>query len=136
MKVLIADDHEVIRLWIKNILREKFTLSELAEAFDTSSLIEQGTSRHWDIIISDVSMPGGGGIDALKKILTLNPLQRILILTSHPEDQYAIPVLQAGAYGFLNKDAAHDKLIYVVTEILHGRRFIPPSLVDRSSEDI
>jgi DNA-binding NarL/FixJ family response regulator len=133
MKVLIADDHEVIRIGIRHILQEEFALAEIGEASDTNSLIETAFSKDWDIIISDISMPGGGGIEALKKILDKKPLQRILIITTYPEDQYAKKVLDAGAFGFLTKDTAPEKLIDAVNMILSGNRFIPPSLMDENS---
>jgi two-component system, NarL family, invasion response regulator UvrY len=131
MKVLVADDHEIIRIGIMHILQEEFVIKEAGEACDTDSLIEAAVSKNWDIIISDISMPGGNGIEALKKILAQKPGQRILIITIYPEDQYAIPVLRAGACGFLNKDAAPEKLIDAVKIILAGKRFIPSSLIDQ-----
>jgi two-component system, NarL family, invasion response regulator UvrY len=130
MKVLIADDHEVIRIGIRHILQEGFTLAEIGEAYDTNSLIEKAISKDWDIIISDISMPGGGGIEALKKILAHNSSQRILVITAYPEEQYAKRVLQAGASGFLTKDSAPEKLIDAVSIILSGDRFVPPSAAD------
>lgn len=131
MKVLIADDHEVIRIGIKHILQEEFTLAEIGEAIDTSSLIEKAIAKEWDIIISDISMPGGGGIEALKKILAQKPSQRILIITTYPEEQYAKRVIDAGASGFLTKDTAPEKLIDAVKMILSGNRFIPPSVIGK-----
>ena len=130
MKVLIADDHEVIRIGIRHILQEEFTLAEIGEAFDTDSLIEKAISKDWDIIISDISMPGGGGIAAVKKILSQKPSQRILIITTYPADQYAKRVIDAGAFGFLTKDTAPEKLIDAVNLILSGDRFIPPSVIE------
>jgi len=129
IKVLIADDHEIIRIGIKHILQEVFTLAEIGEAFETNSLVEKAISNDWDIIISDISMPGGGGIDAMKKILAQKPTQRILIVTTYPEDQYALKVLNAGASGFLTKDTAPEKLTDAVTTILSGNRFIPESII-------
>ena len=130
MKVLIADDHEVIRIGIRHILQEEFILAEVGEAYDTNSLITTALLHDWDIIISDISMPGGGGIEALKKILIEKPAQRILIVTTYPEEQYAKRVLDAGAFGFLTKDTAPEKMIDAVNTILSGQRFIPPSLLD------
>jgi two-component system, NarL family, invasion response regulator UvrY len=130
MKVLIADDHEIIRIGIRHILQEEFTLAEIGEAFDTDSLIEKALSNDWDIIISDISMPGGGGIEAMKKILIQKPTQRILIITTYPEDQYALKVIKAGACGFLTKDTAPENLTDAVKTILSGGRFIPPSIIN------
>ena len=130
IKVLIADDHEIIRIGIRHILQEEFVLTEAGEAFDTNSLIEKAISYDWDIIISDISMPGDGGIVAMKKIFAQKPSQRILIITAYPEDQYALKVLKDGASGFLQKDTAPEKLTDAVNTILSGDRYIPQSIIN------
>jgi len=134
IKVLIADDHELIRTGMKMILQDGFTIAEFGEASDTSSLIEMATTTSWDIVISDMSMPGGGGLVALKKILELKPDQRILIVTTYPQEQYAVHVIRAGAFGFLTKDIAHEELIPAVTMILAGQRYIPQGISDELSD--
>jgi len=130
LKVLIADDYEIMRTGIKHILQEEFILAEIGEAFDTPSLVETAIVKEWDIIISDISMPGGGGLEALKIILEKKPTQRVLIVTVYPEEQYAVHILNSGAFGFLNKDTATDELITAVKTILSGRRYIPPTIKD------
>lgn len=127
LKVLIADDYEIIRTGIKYILQEEFDLAEIGEAFDTASLIEMATVQDWDLIISDISMPGGGGLLALKQILEKKPDQKVLIITIYPEEQYAVRVIKEGAFGFLNKDTAPDELITAVKTILSGQRYLPPA---------
>lgn len=134
LKILIADDHELIRIGIKQILQDGFPAGEFGEAFDTSSLIEMATTGSWDVIISDISMPGGGGFEALKKILERKPDQRILIVTTYPPEQYAVRVIRAGAFGFLTKDIAHEELIHAVTMILSGQYYIPRGFSDELSD--
>ena len=124
LRFLIADDHEIIRKGITQILLEEFPDASIAEAGDTSSLIEKAIAAQWDIIISDISMPGGGGIEAIKQILEKNPKQPILIVSAHIEDIYATRSLSAGASGFLNKDIATEELINAVKIILSGKRYI------------
>lgn len=128
LKVLIADDYEIIRTGIKHILQEEFVIEQIGEAFDAPSLVEMATTQHWDIIISDISMPGGSGLEAMKVILEKNPAQRILIVTIHSEVQYATHAIQAGAFGFLKKDAAPAELSHAVKTILSGSRYIPPAI--------
>ena len=125
LSVLIADDYEIIRTGIKYILQEEFAFAEIGEAFDTASLIEMATGQNWDVIISDISMPGGGGLVALKKILEKKPDQKVLIITIYPEEQYAVRVIKEGACGFLNKDTAPNELITAVKTILSGRHYLP-----------
>ena len=131
LRILVADDHEVVRRGIKEILLEGFDLLELGEATDTTSLVVKALEENWDIIISDLSMPGGGGIDAVGRIRAKKPAQRILIITIYPEEQYAIRVMRAGASGFLNKDIAPDELIKAVQCILEGKKYIQPSLAEK-----
>lgn len=131
LKVLIADDHEIIRRGIKQILVEGFPFIEISEAYDTASLLEKATTGNWDIIISDLSMPGGGGLEGLKQIIAINPEQRVLIISIYPEEQYAFRAIRLGAFGFLNKDTAPDELIKAINTIISGRRYINPELVNR-----
>ena len=131
LKVLIADDYEIIRTGIRHILQEEFTLAEIGEAFDTPTLIEMATLQDWDIIISDISMPGGGGLEALKKILEKKPDQKILIITVYSQEQYASRVINAGACGFLNKDTAPDELVTAIKMVLSGQRYLPPDIADK-----
>jgi two-component system invasion response regulator UvrY len=131
LKILIADDHEVVRRGIREILLEGLSFIQVGEAGDTSSLVEKALSDHWDIVISDLSMPGGGGIEALKRIRNAKPDQKILIITIYPEEQYAIRVFQAGAQGFLNKDTAPEQLVKAVQLILEGKKYIQPTLAEK-----
>lgn len=131
LKILIADDHEVVRRGIKEILLEGLSSIHIGEAGDTGALVEKALSDEWDIVISDLSMPGGGGIEALKKIRETKPDQKILIITIYPEEQYAVRVFQAGAYGFLNKDTAPDQLVKAVQLILQGKKYVQPTLAEK-----
>jgi Response regulator containing a CheY-like receiver domain and an HTH DNA-binding domain len=134
LRILIADDHEVVRRGIKEILIEGLSFVELGEANDTSSLVMKALDESWDIIISDLSMPGGGGIDAVGRIRERKPNQKILIISIYPEEQYAIRVMRAGASGFLNKDIAPDELIKAVQSILDGKKYIQPSLAEKMTQ--
>ena len=129
LKILIADDHEIIRRGITQILLEEFPDAFIENASNTSSLVEKAIAEKWDIILSDISMPGGGGLVATNLILKKVPQQRILIVSAFGEEIYAVRILRAGAWGFLHKDRAADELIKAVKIILSGRRYI--SLSDK-----
>lgn len=118
VRMLIADDHPVIRQKLKQLLREEFPSAFYAEAADTTSLLDEALSNEWDIIISDLAMPGGGGLDALKEIKQTKPGLPVLIVSSYPEEQYATRVISAGAVAFINKNSADEELINVVKRIL------------------
>lgn len=131
LRILIADDHEIVRRGIKQILQEGLSFPEIGEAADTSTLIQKATNEPWDIVISDLSMPGGGGIEAIAAIRLEKPQQRILIVSIYPEEQYAVRVIRLGASGYLNKDAATEELLKAVQVILSGRRYIHPFIAEK-----
>lgn len=124
LRVLIADDHEVVRRGLKQILLEGFPLIYIDEAFDCPSLVDKAMAESWDIIVSDLAMPGGGGLQALRQIKEKRPDLPVLILSIYPEEQYALSVIKYGAAGFLNKDAAPDELVNAVEQILSGKKTI------------
>lgn len=121
LKVLIADDHQIVRKGLRQILTEGFSFIEIGEANDCPSLVEQATGRQWDIIVSDLAMPGGGGIEALKKIREKEINCPVLILSIYPEEQYAARMIKAGAAAYLNKDAAPEELVATIHKILAAR---------------
>ena len=124
LKVLIADDHEIVRRGIMQVLLEEFPNAFIVTVADTASLVEKAGSENWDIILSDISMPGGGGLVATNLILRKSPQLRILIVSAFGEEIYAARILKAGAWGFLSKDRAADELVIAVKMILSGRRYI------------
>jgi two-component system, NarL family, invasion response regulator UvrY len=130
LRVLIADDHEIVRRGLKQILLEEFPFTHIEEASDTTTLVEKAIAGNWDIILSDLAMPGGGGLDAVRQIRQQNITVPVLILSIYPEDQYALRVIKAGAAGYLNKDAAPEELVNAVQRILSGRRHISEAVAE------
>ena len=119
LKILIADDHEFIRKGLKHILIDEFSPVHIGEAENTIKLLELASIEAWNIIISDISMPGKGGLEALAILKEQQPHIPVLILSIYPKDQYADNVLSAGAAGYLNKDAAPAELVQTVKAILN-----------------
>lgn len=130
MRILIADDHAFIRKGLVQILSDEFTDLYLGEAEDTYSLIEKALAESWDLVISDISMPGGGGLEALSVIKAKRPDLPVLILSIYPEDQYALQVINAGASGYLNKDAAPEELVVAVNTIFAGEKYLTEAVQD------
>ena len=116
--MLIADDHPIVRQKIKQLLVEGFPSAYVSVAHDTGSLISQALEGEWDIIVSDLIMPGGGGLHALKKVLEVKPSALIIIISIYPEEQYAARVIGAGAAAFLNKNNADSELVDTVRQLL------------------
>jgi two-component system invasion response regulator UvrY len=131
MRILIADDHEIVRQGLKRTLLEEFTFAYIEQAGNAIELIEKSEQDKWDIIISDLAMPGGGGLTALKKIKEKIPELPILILSIYPEEQYALRVMHAGASGYLNKDAAGEELIKAVHRILAGKKYFSDATIEK-----
>ncbi len=136
LRVLIADDHEIVRRGLKQILLEGFSFAQIEEANDCPSLVDKALTGSWDIIVSDLAMPGGGGLEALKQLRQHASAVPVLILSIYPEDQYALRVMKAGASGYLNKDAAPEELVTAVNRILSGRRYITEGVAEKLIEQL
>jgi two-component system, NarL family, invasion response regulator UvrY len=133
LRVLIADDHEIVRRGIRQILQEEFSFAEIHEAADADTLVSKALSAKWDIIVTDLAMPGGGGLAALRQIRMQDPIVPVLILSIYPVEQYALRVIKAGATGYLNKDAAPEELVNAIHKVLSGRRYITEDVAQQLS---
>ncbi len=136
LRILIADDHALIRRGLKQILLEEYPSAIIEEVNDAEGVIKKIISNEWNIIICDISMPGRSGLDVVQEVKQNFPKLPVLILSIHPEEQYAIRVLKAGAAGYLRKDAATEELVQAVQRILQGRKYISPFLAERIAEDL
>src|SRR6185295_2642150 len=124
-------DHAIVRRGLKEIILEEYPLAEVGEAADAEEVIKKAVLEKWDIIISDLNMPGRSGLDALKQIKQSVPKIPVLIMSMYPEDQYAIRVLKAGASGYLNKNSIHDELMKAIETVKAGKRFITPAIAEK-----
>lgn len=131
MKILIADDHAIIRRGLKQILLEEYPSAHIEECNDAEAVIKHTLNAKWDIIICDLSMPGRSGLDVVEHIKHNFPGLPVLILSIHPEEQYAIRALRAGAAGYLSKDTATDELVKAVSKVLQGRKYISASIAEK-----
>ena len=131
MRFLIADDHTIVRRGLRQILLEGFPDAEIEEVPDAEELIKKTIQSDWDIIISDLSMPGRSGLEALQQIKQIKPGIPVLILSIHPEEQYALRVLKAGAAGYLSKDLAPDELVNAVNRVLLGKKYITVTIAEK-----
>lgn len=130
-RVLIADDHTVVRRGLKQILLEGFPSAEVEEVADAEELIKKILQSDWELVISDLSMPGRSGLEALQQIKQIRPHIPVLILSIHPEEQYAIRVLRAGASGYLSKDMAPDELVIAVQKVMLGKKYITDTIAEK-----
>lgn len=134
MRILIADDHVIVREGLKHILLKGFPFAFIDEVADAEELTKKAIHEKWDVIISDLTMPGRSGIDALQQIKGFNPNLPVLILTMQPEEHYAIRAFKAGAAGYLSKDSAGDELIKAIRVVLSGKKYITPSIAEQMAD--
>ncbi len=135
-KVLIADDHAVVRQGLRQILTDVPELNVVGEADNGQTVLNLMRAEPWDVLVLDLSMPGLGGLDILKDLLRERPDTRVLVLSMHPEDQYAVRLLKAGAAGYLTKETAPDELVAAVRKVLTGGRYISPALAEKLAFDV
>lgn len=132
LRIIIADDHMVVRKGLKQLVLDEFVSAEIAEAEDAEQLIKLLLNNsEWDLVVCDVNMPGRSGIDVIPQIHDINPKLPVLILSYFPEELYAIRALKAGAAGYLNKVMAPDELISAIRRVLLGKKFISASLAEK-----
>jgi two-component system, NarL family, invasion response regulator UvrY len=130
-RILIADDHSVVRKGLKQILKGEFPSVHIEEAANAEDLLKKVMAEEWDMVISDISMPGKSGLDVLAQIRQVHPKLPYLVLSMYPEEQYAIRVLKAGASGYLNKDSLPEELLKAVNRVLSGKKYITPSTAEK-----
>ncbi len=130
-RVLIVHDHPIVRRGLQQILAEESDMETVMEAESVSELKEHVREKDWDVIVLDISLPDRSGLEALKDIKALRPELPVLFLSMHPEDQYAVRALKAGASGHLTKESAADELVNAVRKVVGGGRYVSPSLAEK-----
>src|SRR5689334_22903812 len=130
MKILITDDHAVVRQGLKQILLEEFTRAEFGEATNAQEAIERVWKENWDVVVLDITMPGRSGLEVLKEIKKARPRLPVLVLSMHPEDQFAVRVLKSGASGYMTKESAPNELVGAIRKIMAGGRHISTSVAE------
>ena len=136
IKIIIADDHAIVREGLKQIVAEEKDMIVCGEAEDAASLMELLKIEKWSIVVLDINMPGKSGLEALKDIKQFYPDLPVLILSMFSEDQYGLRVIKAGASGYLKKVSAPTELVNAIRKIVSGRKYINPSLAEKLAENL
>jgi two-component system, NarL family, invasion response regulator UvrY len=131
MRILLADDHAVVRRGLRQILAEAFKRATFGEATTAREALEEVWSSPWDVVILDLTMPGRSGLEVLKEIKRARPKLAVLILSMHPEDQFAVRLLKAGASGYMTKESAPDELVGAVNKVVAGGRYVSAALAEK-----
>lgn len=135
MRILIADDHAIVRKGLRQIAEESGQIS-VSEACNGQEALDKLRQDRWDALVLDINMPGRHGLDVLQAVRDVQPGLPVLVLSVHPEDQYAMRVLKAGASGYMNKDAAPDELVQAIQKVVAGGKYISPSLAEKLAFEI
>lgn len=136
IKVLLADDHAIVRGGLKEILLRHLESAECGEAENAEQVLALVRKHPWDLLILDITMPGRSGLDILADLRLLQPNLPVLVLSMLPEDQFGRQVLKAGAWGYLKKESAPEELIHAVRKILAGGRYVSPTLAEKFARDL
>ena len=135
LKILIADDHSVVRQGLKQIILEEFPTALVEEAVTGNETLEQARNNDFNVIILDITMPGKNGLEILKQLRSESIKTPVLILSMHAENQYAIRVLKSGAFGYLTKESASEELIMAIKRVLRGRKYITETIAEQLATD-
>ena len=137
IRILIADDHAIVRRGMKQLLLEQYPFARIGEASNVEELIREIiTHKDWDVVVCDMNMPGRSGLDAIMQIKEIAPGLPVLIMSMYPEDQYALRVLKSGAAGYLTKETIHDDIVRAIETVIKGKRYITLSLAEKLAESV
>jgi two-component system invasion response regulator UvrY len=135
-RILLVDDHAVVRQGLKQILGDAFAGAVFGEVTGGEEALRLAEAAEWDLVILDISLPGQSGLDALKELRHTRPALPVLVLSMYPEEQFGVRVLRAGAAGYVAKKTAAADLVAAVRTVLAGRRYVSPSLAERLAGEI
>src|ERR1700712_3533545 len=130
-RFLLADDHELIRFAIRNMLMAHFINLHVEEVGDATVMLQKIMDEKWDLVITDIDMPGRGVLEILPMIKNRFPALPVLVLSIHREELYAVRALRVGAAGFICKDTVMEELVKAVNTALRGKKYIPPSIAEQ-----
>jgi len=131
LRILIADDHPVFRRGLKQIIQETADMVVAAEAVDGREALLKARTGDYDVVLLDITMPIKNGVDVLSQLKHERPTLPVLMLSMHPEEQYAVRALRAGASGYLTKESAPEELVAAIRKVSTGGKYVSASLAER-----
>jgi DNA-binding NarL/FixJ family response regulator len=136
IRVFIADDHAIVRKGFRQIIEETNDVQVVGEAASGDAVLEQAHKTQCDVLVLDLSMPGRSGLDVIQALRDLRPELPILVLSMHPEDQYAVRLLKNGIAGYINKETAPDNLVNAIRKVVAGGKYVSESLAEKLAFDL
>lgn len=131
MRILIADDFPLFRRGVKELLADGLGAVTVGECGNSHDLLELVRRKKWDVVILDITMPGSSGTETLKQLKADYPKLPVLVLSMHPEDQYAVRMFKAGADGYLTKASAPEELVEAIKKVLGGGQYVSSTLGEK-----
>lgn len=131
MKILLVDDHAIVRVGLKQMLADAFDQVEIIETGTGQEALAKVQESNWDLAVLDINLPDTNGLDVLKKVKALRHALPVIVLSFHPEEQYAVRALKGGASAYVTKDSAAEELVTAIKTVLAGRQYVTPSLAER-----
>jgi len=135
-KLLIVDDHSIVRKGMIQIFEADEKTFEIGEAENGSEAMQKIREEHWDMVLLDIALPGKRGSEVLTQIKQERPKLPVLILSSYPEDQYAVRLIRSGAVGYLNKQSAPEQLIEAIKTVAEGKKYINTKVANLLAESL
>ncbi|HEY6109035.1 MAG TPA: response regulator transcription factor [Gemmatimonadales bacterium] len=136
IRIFIADDHPIVRQGLRRIVEADAGLAISGEASDAAALFVALAAAPTDLVLLDVSMPGAPFLETLRELRARHPAIRVLVLSVHPEDQWAVRALRAGASGYLTKDHSPDQLLGAVRRVYRGGKYVSPTLAEHLAQHV
>jgi len=130
LRILVADDHPIVRRGLKQILSDQLPSVMIGEAGNAAATLQLFGRTNWDVVVLDISMPGRNGLEVLRDLKRLRSRVPVLVLSIHPEEQFAVRVVKAGAAGYLGKDSAPEELVEAIKTVLTGRKYLTPTVAE------
>jgi DNA-binding NarL/FixJ family response regulator len=135
-RVLIVDDHEIVRHGLRDIMTTRMEGIEVAEAGTAEEAVDLLIRERWDLLLLDINLPGRSGLEVLEEARRLRPGTPVLVLTSYPEEQFALRTFKMGAAGYVTKQSASSELITAVHRLLAGGKYVTNSLAERLASSL
>ena len=136
IKAIVCDDHPIFREGLKKIIGQSRDITIADEVNDGTALMEKAEAHRYDLVILDISLPGVNGLDVLKDLRRAGHEMPVLILSMHPEEQYAVRALRAGASGYVAKASVPEELLAAIRKVAAGRKYVSPSLAEQLASEL
>lgn len=131
MRILLVDDHEIVRRGLKQLLAEEFPKAVFGEANRVPQARELIAQQEWSLVVLDINLPGGSGLDLLTEVRRLRPQAAVLVLSSYPEEEFAVCAFKLGAAGYLTKASVAEEMLVAVKKVLAGGKYVSASLAEQ-----